>query len=148
RPRQPQRLERPEEPANLPPISHPPRVIRSCAGPIVTLEHRLPHHLYQDIIQQRVQETAISRKGDFRPMLLPPLHVPPVSRWDAADDHTPLRRACAGRTCHPVEKWLPDLSRLLSVQSLGDHVDDERVVGVDVRLLTPMVVEEMLAVEA
>src|SRR5262249_29037439 len=58
------------------------------------------------------------------------------------------RRACAGRTRDPVEKWLPDLSRLLSVQSLGDHVDDERVVGVDVRLLTPMVVEEMLAVEA
>ena len=52
------------------------------------------------------------------------------------------------RAPHPVQKRLPDLFRLLSVQALKDHADDERVVRVHVGLLSPMVVEKTLLVEA
>ena len=56
-----------------------------------------------------------------------------------------FNRIFVRRTRHPVQKRLPDLFRLLGVQSLRDHSDLERVVGVHVSLLAPMVVEEMLA---
>ncbi len=49
---------------------------------------------------------------------------------------------------HPFQKRLPDLFRLLCVQSVREHADDEPVVWPHVRLLSPLVVEEMLPVKA
>src|SRR5215469_16682785 len=48
---------------------------------------------------------------------------------------------------HPVQKRLPHLFCLLCVQSVRNHADAERVVGIEMGLLSPMVVEEMVAIE-
>src|SRR5208283_5573155 len=48
----------------------------------------------------------------------------------------------------PVQKWLPDLLCLLGIQPLIDHADDERVFGIHMGLLAPMIVEEVLGIEA
>src|SRR5215469_6701490 len=93
-------------------------------------------------------EEAITRENDFRPMLFPPVRVPVVARRYASDDHPAFLRVRARRTRDPVEKGLPDRFCLLSVQPEGDHSDLELVVRPQVDLLTPMVVEEMLCIEA
>src|SRR5690348_6518145 len=52
------------------------------------------------------------------------------------------------RMLYPIEKRLPDLASLSSIQSMRNHFYFERVVGPDLGLLAPMVIEQMLAVEA
>ena len=81
-------------------------------------------------------------------MLFPPLHIPQVSRRYASNRQPPFKRIIVRRIRHPIQKRLPDLFRLLEVQSVRDHADLERVVGIHVCLLSPMIVEQMLMVEA
>src|SRR5208283_5776278 len=59
-----------------------------------------------------------------------------------------LQRISVGRLPDPVQEGLPDLFRLRRVQAYREHLDLERVVGPDARLLSPAIVEETLAVEA
>src|SRR5208282_6216140 len=71
-----------------------------------------------------------------------------VPRWYARDDHRKLERISVGRLPDPVQERPPDLFRLRRVQADREHLDLERVVGPDARLLPPAIVEETLAVEA
>src|SRR5580658_3544270 len=81
-------------------------------------------------------------------MLFPPLRIPPVPRRYGSDNQPPIKRIIVRRTRHPIQKRLPDFFRLRRVQPLADHVDFKRVFGIHMRLLSPMVVEEMLPIEA
>src|SRR5271154_3165433 len=102
---QPQRLETPDEPANLARVSGPPRVIGSRARPMVEVQDRLRHQVYEGIVKEPDQGIVIwIGKRDFRPMLFPPLHVPPAPRRYASDNYPPVNRIFVRRTCHPVEK--------------------------------------------
>src|SRR5208282_2682621 len=145
---QPQRLEPPNEPSDLPPVSLPPRIIGFRARPIVEIQNGLWNQVYEAVVKQSGQETAIwIGESQLRPMLFPPLYVPHVLRRQASDNHPPFDRIRLRRTRHPVQKRLPDLFRLPCVQSLREHADDELVVGIHARLLSPMVIEKMLRVE-
>src|SRR5260370_26661226 len=81
-------------------------------------------------------------------MLFPPLHVPEMSRGHAYDRQPPFQRIFVRQTRHPIAKRLPNLFRLFAIESLKDHFELEGVVGIELGLLSPMVVEEMLPVEA
>lgn len=48
----------------------------------------------------------------------------------------------------PIEQWPPDAAALLPVQPLREHLDLEHVVATHVRLLPPMLVEQVRGVEA
>src|SRR5271170_5905819 len=81
-------------------------------------------------------------------MRFPPLDVPEVPRWYARDDHRKLERISFGRLLDPGQEGLPDLFRLRRVQADREHLDLKRVVGLEARLLPPVIVEQTLAVEA
>src|SRR5579864_3661154 len=83
--RQPQRLVTPDEPADLPPVSLPPRIIGPGAGPMIEVQNRLKQ-VREGIVKEPDHGIAIGiRKNDFGPMIFPPLHVPEMSRRYAAD---------------------------------------------------------------
>jgi len=71
-----------------------------------------------------------------------------ASRQYASDCHTPFSRICLRGTCYSVEKRLPNLLRLPSVQCVRGHSDDEDVAGVHPSHIPPVIIEDMLAVEA
>src|SRR5215469_8377685 len=80
-------------------------------------------------------------------MLFAPVDIPPMAEGHAADARLRLDGVRAGRLRQPIEERLPDLLRLLGVESDMNHADFEFVVGREVRLLAPMIVEESIAVE-
>ena len=71
-----------------------------------------------------------------------------MPKGHAADLRLRFDRVGGGRLRQPIEERLPDFSRLLRVQAKMNHADFKLVVGREVRLFAPMIVEESFAVEA
>src|SRR5208283_1369522 len=146
---QPQRLVSLDEPAALESVPLPPGVVRWRVWQPIQREYRLPNQVLEAVVKEPAQRIAVwIWEHGLGPMRFEPLGVPEVPRWYARDDHRKLQRISVGRLPDPVQEGLPDLFRLRRVQAYREHLDLERVVGPDARLLSPAIVEETLAVEA
>src|SRR5215831_1895151 len=102
--------------------------------------------MHKNIVGQRMDWIAVSSKGYFRPMLVPPLRIPEVSRRNASNCFETLKRVPI--CLDPGKERLPDFFRLIAVQPMKGHPHLKRVVGPHVNLLSPMVIEEIVVIEA
>src|SRR5262249_19584450 len=113
---------------------------------IVLRHSRLTHHMHKNIVSERMERIAVSRKGYFRPMLVPPLRIPVVPRRYASNRLGTLKRVPI--CLDPGKERLPDSLRLIAVQPKKVHLHLKCVVGPHVNLLSPMVIEEIVVIEA
>src|SRR5262245_47963470 len=102
--------------------------------------------MHKNIVSQRMERIAVSRKGYFRPMLVPPVRIPEVPRRKASNCF-PTRKRVVIRL-DPGKKGFPDCFHLITVQPIAEHLYGKRVVGLHMNLLSPMVVEEIVVIEA
>src|SRR6188474_3426447 len=109
---QPEGVEAPDEPADLPAVARKPRPIGFRPGPAIGLEQGLPKRATKSTVDQPDEPAAVwIRKHELRPMLIPPLQVPEAPRRHAGDNRSPFERKPGG--CDTVQEGLPDASCLL-----------------------------------
>src|SRR5215472_17163374 len=79
-------------------------------------------------------------------MLLAPYGIPPIACGHAADVRR-IFESVGGRLSDPIEEWPPDCFGLVGSEAARDHGNLKRVVGLEMCLLTPVVVEKRAAVK-
>src|SRR6516225_9959121 len=118
----------------------------SCTRSIFLRHSRLTHHMHKNIVSQRMERIAIARKGYFRPMLVPPLRIPLVPGRKASNCFKTGKRVVI--RLGPGNEWLPDCFHLITLQPIAEHLHGKRVVGLNMNLLSPLVIEESVPIEA
>src|ERR1041385_2225851 len=145
--RQPNRLVTPKKIGSLLPAALPPRLVWVRARPAVECKRRLPHQMRERIVEDP-NESVGFRKGDFRPVLLPPGRIPPVPGRYASDHHAIGKRINLRRAFDPIEKRLPNAPCLFGGEPAMIHRDLECVVRSEACLFSPVFIEEMRSIEA